>query len=126
MHRNSGTIPEFYDFRKLGGSQFCDSGLLSNTPFRELLQAHQNYWLRVIDKDKQKIPDLEVYIVNLHPSRGDVIQEDDHDGVKDRINDITFFDRNSRYDENAVDTATDYLEIIDKPKNICSFLSFIF
>jgi hypothetical protein len=59
-----------------------------------------------------------VYIVNLHPSRGDAIQEDDHDGVKDRINDITFFDRNSRYDENAVDTATDYIEIIDKLKDL--------
>lgn len=58
----------FDNFRKLGDRQFCDSGLLSNTPFRELLQAHQDYWLWVIDKDKQKIPDLEVYIVNLHPS----------------------------------------------------------
>ena len=114
----SGTIPEFYDFRKLGGRQFCDGGLLSNTPFRELLQAHQRLLVRVIDKDKQKIPDLEVYIVNLHPSRGDAIQEDDHDGVKDRINDITFFDRNSRYDENVVDTATDYIEIIDKLKDL--------
>ena len=33
----SGTLPVFYDFRKLGGFQFCDGGLLSNTPFRELL-----------------------------------------------------------------------------------------
>jgi predicted acylesterase/phospholipase RssA len=114
----SGTIPEFYDFRKLGERQFCDGGLLSNTPFRELLQAHQNYWLRVIDKDKQKIPDLEVYMVNVHPSKGETIQEDDHDGVKDRINDITFFDRNSHYDENIVDTATDYIEIIDKLKDL--------
>jgi NTE family protein len=116
----SGTIPEFYDFRKLGERQFCDGGLLSNTPFRELLQAHQNYWLRVIDKDKQKIPDLEVYIVNVHPSKGETIPEDDHDGVKDRINDITFFDRNSHYDENIVDTATDYIEIIDKLKDLTS------
>jgi NTE family protein len=114
----SGTIPEFYDFRKLGERQFCDGGWLSNTPFRELLQAHQDYWLRVIDKDKQKIPDLEVYIVNVHPSRGDAIQEDDHNGVKDRINDITFFDKNSHYDEKVVYTATDYLEIIGKLEDL--------
>jgi predicted acylesterase/phospholipase RssA len=29
----SGTLPEFYDFRKKGGRYFCDGGLLSNTPF---------------------------------------------------------------------------------------------
>ena len=115
----SGTLPEFYDFRQdIGKRKFCDGGLLSNTPFRELLQAHQDYWLGIIDTDKQKIPNLEVYIVNVHPSKGDTIEEDDHDGIKDRINDITFFDRNSRYDENAVDTATDYIEIIDKLKDL--------
>jgi NTE family protein len=95
--------------RKLGGYQFCDGGLLSNTPFRELLQAHQDYWLRVKDTNKQKIPDLEVYIVNVHPSKGAFIQEDDVDGTKDRINDITFFDRNSHYNENVVTQTTDYL-----------------
>lgn len=62
----SGTIPEFFDFKIIGGRQFCDRGLLSNTLFRELLQAHQEYWLKVIDKDKQKIPDLEIYIINDH------------------------------------------------------------
>ena len=67
----SGTLPEFYDYRKIGGRNFCDGGLLSNTPFRELLQAHQDYWLGIIDNDKQKIPDLEVCIVNVHPSNQD-------------------------------------------------------
>ena len=64
----SGTMPEFYDYREIGGRKFCDGGWLSNTPFRELLQAHQDYWLGIIDNDKQKTPNLEVYIVNLHPS----------------------------------------------------------
>ena len=114
----SGTLPVFYDFRKLGGYQFCDGGLLSNTPFRELLQAHQDYWLRVKDTNKQKIPDLEVYIVNVHPSKGAFIQEDDLDGTKDRINDITFFDRNSHYDENVVTQTTDYVEIISGLKHL--------
>jgi NTE family protein len=114
----SGTLPEFYDFREIGGHTFCDGGLLSNTPFRELLQAHQDYWLHVIDKGKKKIPDLEVYVVNVHPSKGESIPDDDHDGVKDRINDIIFFDRNSHYDENVTDTATDYTVIITKLKHI--------
>jgi NTE family protein len=129
----SGTIPEFYDYRKIGGRNFCDGGLLSNTPFRELLQAHQDYWLGIIDKDKddQKIPDLEVYIVNVHPSKQDPIRggvqdgdkdriNDDHDGVRDRKNDITYFDKNSRYDENTVYAEIDYSEIIDGLKELAT------
>ena len=76
----SGTLPVFYDFRKLGGLQFCDGGLLSNTPFRELLQAHRDYWLQVMGTNKDKILDLEVYIINDHPSKGTYINDDDLDG----------------------------------------------
>ncbi len=112
----SGTLPIFYDFRDIGGRQFCDGGLLSNTPFRELLQAHQDYWSGKIDKDTQKIPDLDVYIVNVRPSTGSLIDKDDHDAAKDRINDITFFDRNSDYDENAFAMTTDCMAIIDRLK----------
>jgi hypothetical protein len=36
----SGTFPEFYDYKQIDGRKFWDGGLLSNTPFRELLQAH--------------------------------------------------------------------------------------
>jgi NTE family protein len=114
----SGTLPLFYDFRKLGGLQFCDGGLLSNTPFRELLQAHRDYWLQVMGANKHKIPDLEVYLINVHPSRGTYIQDDDLDGTKDRINDITYFDRNSHYDENVANQASDYVEIINGMKNV--------
>jgi NTE family protein len=114
----SGTLPVFYDFRKLGGVQFCDGGLLSNTPFRELLQAHRDYWLQVTGTNKHKIPDLEVYIINDHPSKGTYINDDDLDGIKDRINDITYCDRNSHYDENVVNQATDYIEIINGMRNV--------
>jgi NTE family protein len=48
---------------------FWDGGLLSNRPFRELLRAHEEYW-RAVERDNV-IPDLEVYIVNLHPSKID-------------------------------------------------------
>jgi predicted acylesterase/phospholipase RssA len=79
----SGTLPEFYDYApisvdsnpvqknqdencrtdvsdKITTRYFWDGGLLSNTPFRELLQAHQEYWETVEHTDK--IPDLDVYI----------------------------------------------------------------
>ncbi len=114
----SGSLPIFYDFRLLGGIQFCDGGLLSNTPFRELLQAHQDYWLKVIDGDNQKIPDLEVYIINVHPPHGNFINDNDLDGAKDRINDITYSDRNSKYDETITYQKSDYLEIIKGIKTI--------
>src|SRR5215208_965446 len=114
----SGTIPVFYKFREIptkGGRKFCDGGILSNTPFRELLQAHRDYWKRVVGKDKEEIPDLDVYIVNVHPSKQDKVPTD-LDGVKDRINDITFMDRNSHYDETVADLVTDYTDLIDRLK----------
>jgi NTE family protein len=114
----SGTIPIFYKFREIptkGGRKFCDAGILSNTPFRELLQAHRDYWKRRVGDDKVEIPDLDVYIVNVHPSKQDKVPTD-LDGVKDRINDITFMDRNSHYDETVADLVTDYTDLIDRLK----------
>lgn len=116
----SGTLPEFYKFREIptkGGRKFCDGGILSNTPFRELLQAHRDYWKRAVGEDKDEIPDLDVYIINVHPSKQDEVTTD-LDGVRDRINDITFSDRNSHYDEMVADLVTDYTELIDRLKEL--------
>src|SRR5215216_1133009 len=116
----SGTLPAFYKFREIptkGGRKFCDGGILSNTPFRELLQAHRDYWKRRIGDDKVEIPDLDVYIVNVHPSKQDKVPTD-LDGVKDRINDITFMDRDSHYDEMVADLVTDYTDLIDRLKEL--------
>jgi NTE family protein len=96
---------------------FWDGGLLRNTPLRELLDAHQEYWKDVENKDE--IPELEVYIVNVHPSK---IDDDkipkDHDGVKDRQNDIMYGDRTSRYDENVAHLITDYTNFVTKMKDL--------
>ncbi|HEU4444582.1 MAG TPA: patatin-like phospholipase family protein [Nitrososphaeraceae archaeon] len=116
----SGTLPEFYKFREIptkGGRKFCDGGILSNTPFRELLQAHRDYWKRAVGEDKDEIPDLDVYIINVHPCKQDEVPTD-LDGVRDRINDITFSDRNSHYDEMVADLVTDYTELIDRLKEL--------
>ena len=118
----SGTLPELYKFRdipKEGGRKFCDGGILSNTPFRELLQAHRDYWKkRVPDDDQPKIPDLDVYIINVHPSKQYTVPAEDRDSVKDRINDITYSDRNSHYDEMVADLATAYTELIYNLKEL--------
>jgi hypothetical protein len=110
----SNTVPEFYDYREINGHKFWDGGMLSNTPFRELLQAHQSYW-KYVKKCDDKIPDLEVYIINLHPSK-QPNPSTDHDGIKDRQNDITYFDRNSHYDEKITNLVTDYIDLINHLK----------
>ena len=123
----SNTLPEFYHYARVPTIEqevgdircttdkskdnniryFWDGGLLSNTPLRELLDAHQRYWNEVENKDK--IPDLDVYIVNVHPSKIDIhILPEDYDGVKDRKNDIIFGDRTSHYDEKMAHLITDY------------------
>ena len=86
---------------------FWDGGLLSNTPFSELLQAHQEYWQEIENKDK--IPDLDVYIVNVHPTKMDInMIPVDYDGVKDREKDIIYGDRTSHHDEKVSHLITDY------------------
>jgi NTE family protein len=60
---------------------------------------------------EDKIPDLDVYIVNVHPSKAYIVPTD-HDGVSDRVNDITFLDRNSDYDEMVPYLAADYNELL--------------
>jgi len=115
----SGTIPIFYKLRDIGGRKFCDGGLLSNTPFRELLIAHRDYWMKVVGEDEDEIPDLDVYIINVHPSEKDSIPTD-LDGLKDRINDITLGDRDSQYDQMVGDLVTDYTQLIDKLNELAS------
>lgn len=115
----SGTIPIFYKLREIGGRKFCDGSILRNTPFRELLLAHYDYWTKVVGEDKHEIPDLDVYIVNVHPSEKDVIPTD-LDGLKDRINDIISGDRDSQYDQMVADLVTDYTELIDKLKKLAN------
>lgn len=98
--------------REIGGRRFCDGGVLRNTPFRELLIVHRDYWTKVVGEQEDEIPDLDVYIVNVHPS--------DLDGLKDRINDITLGDRDSQYDQMVGDLVTDYTELIDKLKGLAN------
>jgi len=130
----SGTLPEIYDYAKVpihqtlnngnvdkenkdGVRYFWDGGLLSNTPFRELLRAHEDYWT-VVERSNT-IPDLEVYIVNLHPSNIDApIPPIDHDGVKARLNDITFCDRNSHYDEGIARLLSNYKDFVTQMKEL--------
>ena len=137
----SGTLPEFYNYaevpvhttnkqktqdpaslsninkRNNNIRYFWDGGLLSSTPLRELLHSHQEYWKDV--ENVNEIPDLDVYIINVHPSK---IEMDripmDHNGVKDRQNDIVYADRNSRYDESMTRLIGDYANFVTEMKDL--------
>lgn len=86
------------------------------------MQAHRDYWIDVLEAEDEnnnsdRIPDLEVYVVTLHPSKQLEVPLD-HDGVKDRHNDITYCDRNSNYDEKVANLVTDYIDLIGKLKSM--------
>jgi NTE family protein len=135
----SGTLPEFYYYKVIDGHKFWDGGLLSNTPLREFLQAHQEYLANAMLKTKEvkdnnnDVPDLEVYIVNLHPSKQKQPQQrnppdpdhpperdplNDRDGVKDRQNDIIYGDRSSHYDEKQAHLIGDLQDFVARLKNL--------
>lgn len=126
-----------YDLVSKEMRTFWDGAFLSNTPLRELLQKHKDFWTNYfkandIDYDnmgvyqseidqnqslarssnKPKIPDLEVFIVNLYPAletKDDSIPKD-RDKIEDRMNDIRFHDR-SKFDEKVAHLVTDYVDL---------------
>ena len=136
----SSTLPEVYVYEDLDGHKFWDGGLLSNTPIRELLEAHKRFWEkrigpenlentfrrnttnRVVDMNEydnpqdnlgQKIPDLELYIVNLlspNKTDGNSVPED-FDGVKGRHMDIKL---GGGYDAKTDGLLTGYVNLIER------------
>ena len=69
----SSSIPEVYDYEEIDGHKFWDGGLLSNTPVKELVEAHQRFWekrigsknledsFRIRTKGKETDKDSDVY-----------------------------------------------------------------
>jgi len=106
---------------------FCDGGFRSNTPLRDLVQAHRDYWHKTINdpndsrKESEKeddVPDLEVYIADLWPSE---VKEEpisfDSDFVENRKWGILFGDRTD-YDEQVANFVTDYIDLARQLKNL--------
>jgi NTE family protein len=104
--------------------QLWDGGYLSNTPLRELLTAHKTYWMEYLRRNRSNIgrggkrgddmmitqtPELEVYIVNLHPLTPKDIPKD-KDLIDDRETDIFFHDRTT-YDEQVAYAFTDFVNM---------------
>ena len=86
---------------------FWDGGLLANTPLRQTIIAHREYWHKV--KKEENIPRLRYGILNLHPAKQDYLPSD-YDGVVDRKNDIIFHDRTA-FDENVAVLLSDFIRL---------------
>jgi NTE family protein len=128
----SGTFPNFFEypkfkvqedtdlnFKKKKQHNFWDGGFRSNTPLREVIHAHRDYWHeKDNDKEEDDVPDLEVYIANLWPAE---LKEEplsfDHDFVKNRKLNIIFSDK-THYDEQVAEVVSDYIDLAKKLKNL--------
>jgi NTE family protein len=131
----SGSVPVNYDYSRIMVNRlivddqrnrrkenvqryFWDGGITSNTPLRELIQSHKDYWLDVVGKAKDDavIPDLEVYIVDVWPTKEETIPMD-HDSVIDRNYDLLLCDKTD-YDEKVADIVSDYIGFVSKVKEL--------
>ncbi len=83
---------------------------MANTPLRQTILAHIDYWLRV-RKLEYGIPRLRYGIINLHPAKQDYLPTD-YDGVIDRKNDIIFHDR-TLFDENVAILLSDFAALVN-------------
>jgi predicted acylesterase/phospholipase RssA len=103
---------------------FWDGSLISNTPMRELIHLHRDFWsdhIKLVRKNDvwdgeqgEKIPELDIYIVNLWPTKlKDKPVPYDNDFISDRLFDLIFHDKTS-YEEKVTKMTTDYIDIISK------------
>lgn len=129
----SAAVPKNFAYEEIDGRKYWDGGIVSNTPLRELISEHTIFWKEKLglesEKDKltymtwkdwkesnQKIPKVEVCIVNLHPSQetgANVPSLFDYDMTKDRENDIRFHDK-TEYDLKMGKVVADYKDFVER------------
>jgi NTE family protein len=117
----SASLPEFYEYEKINGREFWDGGILSNTPIRELIQAHKEFWQykigskeledSILNEANLAVPDLEIYLVNLWHSNDNNSVPYDPDGITERHLDIKSHDQ---YYVNESILVTQYIHLIKK------------
>ncbi|HYG00402.1 MAG TPA: patatin-like phospholipase family protein [Candidatus Saccharimonadales bacterium] len=125
----SACIPLFYKYEEIQGRKFWDGGILSNTPLRQVLHMHRQYWFKEMREEnpERKVPNLEVYIIGIWPSSSNNSIEDevtnnrlneekipsDFDGLKAKLYDINLSDK-TEYDEKSAVMVSDLIDIIEK------------
>lgn len=99
-------VPINYGQDLAGGTrEFWDGGILSNTPLRELIQSHEDYWKR---RNANNVPDLKVYVVDIWPHKGSAPL--DRDGVMNRKYDLTFQEK-TPHEEKIAHLIHDYIDL---------------
>jgi NTE family protein len=103
---------------------FWDGQYISSTPLRELINAHQKFWIDRTDSkyldyklflssngkhENKMVPDLDVYVANVWPTEENGAPTD-HDGQLDRKNDIIFHDK-TEYEEKVNNLVSDYFDL---------------
>jgi hypothetical protein len=135
----SAAIPKNFPYVEINGRKYGDGGILSNTPVRELVHKYDDFWVTILGLDsdnsansksnnklsddavlelykiitQKRIPNLELSVVNLHPSEEKDEQIPslyDYDMTKDRENDIRFHDK-TEYDIRMTQFVSDYHEL---------------
>jgi predicted acylesterase/phospholipase RssA len=87
---------------------FWDGGIMSNTPLSQVVALHRQYWLKR-KGFTHTVPRLNICVVNVHPVKQDTIPQD-HDGVVNRKEDITYSDRTER-EEQALLLVSDFVDL---------------
>ena len=106
---------------------FWDGGVLSNTPLRELIDKHKEYWENEISEERLwdvtkeknrekglKIPALDVYIADVWPAK---LKDDpvpsDNDFVASRKTDLILLDK-TEYEESVTKMITQYMHLTEE------------
>jgi len=88
---------------------FWDEAFLANTPLRQVMHAHREYWKY---KDEDSIHDLDIFIVNLYPSVKHGVPTSP-DAIHDRQVDITFHDR-TKFQDHVDKIRNNYIDALQK------------
>jgi NTE family protein len=97
---------------------FWNGGILSNTPLRELIHWHRDYWFRVKGKNLRdsRIPDLEVYIVDIRSTQLEIMPLGRY-GALDKQENLLLNDR-TEYDEKVAILVSDYMNLVREYINL--------
>ena len=83
---------------------FMDGFYLSNTPSREALQSHRDYWYKAKGIEDH-VPFLDIYIGDLYPQVEEGTPRD-HDAINNRVQNVMFHDK-TKYDEKVTTMISD-------------------
>ena len=133
----SAAVPKNFAYEEINGRKYWDGGIVSNTPLRELISEHTDFWKEKLglesekekltyttwkdwEESEQKIPKVEVCIINLHPSQeagAHIPSLFDYDKTKDRENDIRFHDK-TEYDLKMAKVTADYKDFVERMTDV--------